>query len=125
MPEDSMATVVTSCWCKKATMARRPWVWAGNSWTNLGSSSAVKPTQTQWEEPPISTPAAERFFSGMAWSFSASFLRKDSALAAALALRLRWAPAAFLALSALGRGGLALSWVAVVKGRWREEERTT
>ena len=58
MPVDSMATVSTWCSRRKAAMAFRPSVWAGNSRVRQESASVAKPTQTQWEREPMSMPAA-------------------------------------------------------------------
>jgi hypothetical protein len=58
MPVDSIAIEVTWCSRRKAAMAFRPAVWAGNSRIRQEAASAVKPTQTQCEREPMSMPAA-------------------------------------------------------------------
>ena len=58
MPVGPMATAVTWCSRRKAAMACRPAVWAGNSWIKQEAASVAKPTQTQWERGPMSMPAA-------------------------------------------------------------------
>ena len=72
MPVDSIATVVTRCSRRKAAMAFRPAVWAGNSRIEQDTASVAKPTQTQCEREPMSMPAACGCCTGRASTRAAS-----------------------------------------------------
>ena len=89
MPVASRAIEGTWCSRRKAAMAFRPAVCAGNSRIRQKAASVVKPTQTQWEREPMSMPAACGCCTGRASTWAASFWRRASLLPSALVLRRR------------------------------------
>src|SRR5262249_32526648 len=91
MPVDSRAIEVTWCSRRKAAMAFRPAVWAGNSRIKQEAASVAKPTQTQWEREPMSMPAACGGCTGSASTWAASRCRRASLLTLARVLRRVWA----------------------------------
>src|SRR6516225_9124076 len=124
MPVDSRAIVVTWCSRRKAAMAFRPAVWAGNSRIKQESAAVAKPTQTQWEREPMSMPAAWGCCTGRASTWAASFCRRASLLSLARVLRRLWAWRWAWACAGWPPGGEEAGWrlvVGAVMGGLREQ----